>query len=454
LVTETHDRAKDDEVQRVFITAYRLFTTGEDLFSILKRRFDEMGDVLRFSNTRVSIRYSILLFLRAWLSAEGEHMHSELLSSISTFASTVSGSDTMREVAREIIDRVSKNMDVVVAPPVSPSQPSSRHRPGSPSSPVQFKAPDIALSLTVIEGERYAEISQADYVAHLRGAVSKHIESATKVNNRLVNWVKQNILCSEDVQKRATNFKLFVLVAEECRKLQNFSSMSTIVSALQSATMSSSTTSQLVLTRDSRLSKNEKQILRQLEDLLDPQGDHRTYHEALKNIKPPFVVPWLAVHLRSLKAFYDRSSAVVVVDQRPLINFSRCVRLLERIKEVQHYRAPAAADLLEKHNNHHHRRRRSSSSGDSIGGGAGAAALAWVRAELENAPSTISREKFEARVRDLAAKERRMRDTHELELRSLGFGPPVPSSRQGTGAKVRSPSARMASLESTRPGWI
>jgi hypothetical protein len=58
LVTETHDRAKDDEVQRVFITAYRLFTTGEDLFSILKRRFDEMGDVLRFSNTRVSIRYS------------------------------------------------------------------------------------------------------------------------------------------------------------------------------------------------------------------------------------------------------------------------------------------------------------------------------------------------------------------------------------------------------------
>ena len=118
----------------------------------------------------------------------------------------------MREVAREIIDLVSKivcpifpdlhelsidrvadlQMDVVVAPPVSPSQPSSGH--GSPSSPDQFKAPDIALSLTVIEGERYAEISQADYVAHLRGATSTHIESATKVNNRLVNWVKQNIL--------------------------------------------------------------------------------------------------------------------------------------------------------------------------------------------------------------------------------------------------------------------
>lgn len=58
LVTATHDRAKDVEVQRVFIAMYRLFTTGEDLFRILKSRFEELEDVLRFSHTRASIRYS------------------------------------------------------------------------------------------------------------------------------------------------------------------------------------------------------------------------------------------------------------------------------------------------------------------------------------------------------------------------------------------------------------
>jgi son of sevenless-like protein len=58
LITETHDRAKDNEVQKVFIATYRLFTTGEDLFGILRRRFDEMGDPLRFSPTRGSLRYS------------------------------------------------------------------------------------------------------------------------------------------------------------------------------------------------------------------------------------------------------------------------------------------------------------------------------------------------------------------------------------------------------------
>lgn len=87
-------------------------------------------------------------------------------------------------------------METVVAPPFSPLQPSSGHRPVSPPSLDQIKPADIALSLTLIEGERYAEITRADYVAHLRGAISKHIESATKVNNRLVNWVKNKILRS------------------------------------------------------------------------------------------------------------------------------------------------------------------------------------------------------------------------------------------------------------------
>jgi hypothetical protein len=252
--------------------------------------------------------------------------------------------------------------------------------------------------------------------------------------------------------------------------------MSTIISALQSATLASSTTSQLVLTRESRLSKSEKHILRQLEGLLEPQGDHQAYRDALKNIKPPFAVPWLgalffsfhlnpvstsnilvsAVHLRSLKTSYDRSSAVVIVDQRPLINFGRCTRLLQRIEEVQCYRAPATADLLEKHQRPRHRR-RSSSSGDSTsaGVGVGAAAVAWVKTELDNAPSNISREKFEARVRDLAVQERRMRESRELELRSLGFSVP----RQSTdtkGSSTRSPPTQMASLDGTRTrlSWI
>ena len=84
-------------------------------------------------------------------------------------------------------------MNVVVTTPTQSSQPS--YGMGSPLSPEKIKAVDIAISLSVIEGDYYSKITQADYIAHLRGApITNHIECATKLNNRLVSWVKKKIL--------------------------------------------------------------------------------------------------------------------------------------------------------------------------------------------------------------------------------------------------------------------
>lgn len=57
LTKDTHDRAKDDEFRRVFLATYPLFTTGEDLFRGLKRRFEDMGEVQSFIPSGSS-RYS------------------------------------------------------------------------------------------------------------------------------------------------------------------------------------------------------------------------------------------------------------------------------------------------------------------------------------------------------------------------------------------------------------
>ena len=95
-----------------------------------------------------------------------------------------------------MIDNLQTDVVVAYESHVSPLQPSHGHRRGLPRSPGRFKPTDIAHSLTVIEGECYAKISQADYVAHLRGTVSEHIEFARKINNRLVNWVTSKILRS------------------------------------------------------------------------------------------------------------------------------------------------------------------------------------------------------------------------------------------------------------------
>jgi hypothetical protein len=91
-------------------------------------------------------------------------------------------------------------MNVVV---VSPS-PSLQRLHGttlpSSSSLEQFEPEDIADSLAVIEGEFYSKITEADYIAHVRRKpITTHIASASKTNNRLVNWVKLHITRSGNV---------------------------------------------------------------------------------------------------------------------------------------------------------------------------------------------------------------------------------------------------------------
>jgi hypothetical protein len=129
-----------------------------------------------------------------------------------------------------------------------------------------------------------------------------------------------------------------------------------------------------------------------------------------------------------------------MINQRPLINFTRCTRLLERIDEVRRFRAPRDTDLLpspppEK------KRRRPGSSSASAAAAATNAAFAWVERELEDAPGVISREYFETRVAALAKVEREMRDNRELELRALGFDttPRNRKSPSGSHTSARSP---------------
>jgi hypothetical protein len=89
--------------------------------------------------------------------------------------------------------------------------------------------------------------------------------------------------------------------------------------------------------------------------------------------------------------------------------------------------------------------------------GTSPAALAWVRKELDNAPSVISLEQFEVLVSELAEAERQSHERHEPELRFLGFAPPTTptprhhhrTSSPGSPSSRLSPGGgRMASLDS------
>ena len=177
--------------------------------------------------------------------------------------------------------------------------------------------------------------------------------------------------------------------------------------------------------------------------------------------------PYLtAVHLRSLQTFYDRSSSTVIIDQRPLINFIRCAKLLQRIDDIRRFHpapspsppppppaGPQAGKTKDKSKSKTKTKDKDKDKRRSSG--TSPAALAWVRKELDNAPSVISLEQFEVLVSELAEAERQSHERHEPELRSLGFAPPAtPTPRHRTtspGSPKKGLSfggGRMASLDS------
>lgn len=89
---------------------------------------------------------------------------------------------------------------------------SLKHPIGRPQTPK-----DLAVALTILEGEKYESIMPCDYLAYLRGeninGYHNPVEIACIVNNHIIQWVKQSILHYDEVLPRADVIKFYIHTA-------------------------------------------------------------------------------------------------------------------------------------------------------------------------------------------------------------------------------------------------
>jgi son of sevenless-like protein len=123
--------------------------------------------------------------------------------------------------------------------------------------------------------------------------------------------------------------------------MRNFSSTVAISSALVSVSVEN-----LKATRRA-LSKKMQAKLSTLYDIIDPQSNHRGYHDALQAAatvqERDTCIPWLAVHLKELDKVV-RQPLTVLVDDEHLVNFTRYNRFMDRTKEILYYSPPDLED--------------------------------------------------------------------------------------------------------------
>ncbi|KAG8968746.1 hypothetical protein FRC03_006201 [Tulasnella sp. 419] len=192
---------------------------------------------------------------------------------------------------------------------------------------------EMARQLTIMENRLYNKIRPIEFLqrAKEQGSEDDSIKTIISTSNRLASWVADSVLKKEDPKKRALVLKNFILVADRCRYLQNFSTMAALIAGLNSPPIR-------------RLKRTWEQVntrivalLDDLEKTLDSARNFTGYRAMLSRLEPP-CVPFLGVYL-TLLTFIQDGSKDLLVKEGNLINFNKRQKAAEVIREIKRYQS-------------------------------------------------------------------------------------------------------------------
>jgi len=195
---------------------------------------------------------------------------------------------------------------------------------------------EMARQLTLIESHRYRQIKPAEclgkaWTAPHAEVNAKGIKSMIALSNDLTGWVMESILAQTDLKQRSAHIKHFINIADRCRGLNNFSTMTAIISALNSAPIH-----RMKRTWDA-VNQRTVAILDTLMRTMSSTKNFAYYRDHLHTLNPP-CVPFLGVWLTDLTFIEDGNPDRLKTDNR-LINFNKRQKTAEVIREIMIYQS-------------------------------------------------------------------------------------------------------------------
>lgn len=304
-----HDRL-DSPFNNTFLLTYRSFTTATELFEMLVKRWCIQpppglppADTQRWTDKKQKpIRFRVVNILKSWFDnfwMEGnDETALKLMQRVYTFAKeTVASTSTpgagplMTSIEQRMRGQDAANKRLVLTLN-SGSTPS----PIIPRNVKKLKFLDIdtlefARQLTIIESRLYCKIKPTECLnktwqkklAEGEPEPAPNVKGLILHSNQLTNWVAQMILTQADVKRRQIVIKHFVSIADKCRQLNNFSTLTSIISALGTAPIH-------------RLSRTWAQVnqktmatLEAMRRLMGSTKNFLEYRETLHKANPPCI---------------------------------------------------------------------------------------------------------------------------------------------------------------------
>ncbi|KAF2429771.1 guanine-nucleotide dissociation stimulator CDC25 [Tothia fuscella] len=348
-----HDRL-DSGFNGTFLLTYKSFTSANELFEMLVRRWSiQPPEGLSQEDYQVwvdkkqkLIQFRVVNILKSWFDSYWMEPNDEdskaLIQRVHTFAKDFVAT-TNTPGAAPLIQAIEQRMRGVEAPAkrlvltLNQSTPA----PILPKNMRKLKFLDIdatefARQLTIVESRLYGKIKateclnktwqrklapgEADPASNMKGFILH--------SNQLTNWVAQMILNQADVKRRVIVIKHFVGVADKCRQLNNFSTLTSIISALSTAPIH-----RLQRTWQ-QVNGKTKDTLEQMRKLMGSTRNFAEYRDTIHKANPP-CVPFLGVYLTDLTFIEDGIPGII--KKTTLINFAKRAKTAEVIRDIQQY---------------------------------------------------------------------------------------------------------------------
>ncbi|KAI6245609.1 Cell division control protein 25 [Erysiphe necator] len=348
-----HDKL-DSNFNNTFLLTYRSFTTARELFGLLVQRFQIQPpsgisqsdyEIWRDRKQR-PIRFRVVNILKSWFDNFWMEDQSEetkvLIREVYTFArdtvktTETPGSTPLMSILEQrlrgqdtIAKRLILNMNQSTPPPILPK------------NLKKFKFLDIdstefARQLTIIESRLYGKIKPTECLSKTwqKKIIESDAEPAPNIkalilhSNQLTNWIAEIILSQADLKKRVAVLKHFVYISDKCRQLNNFSTLTSIISALGTAPIH-----RLKRTWDQIPAKTIA-VLESMRKLMASTKNFGEYRESLHLANPP-CLPFFGVYLTDLTFIEDGIPSII--KKSTLINFAKRAKTAEVIRDIQQY---------------------------------------------------------------------------------------------------------------------
>ena len=303
-----HDRL-DSSFNTTFLLTYRSFTTANELFQMLVKRFSiqpppglsnqELGTWEQKKQTPIRLR--VVNVLKMWFEnywMEGtDDASMALLQSVYQFAKgTIASTKTPgAPPLMSIVEQRMKGQDTsakklvltltnTAPPPIVPKNMKKLKF-------LDVDATEFARQLTIIEAKLYGKIKPTECLNKTwskkiqtgEPELAPNVKALILHSNQLTNWVAEMILSQNDVRRRVIVIKHFVSIADKCRLLNNYSGLTAIISAFGTAPIL-----RLKRTWD-QLNQKTAAVLESMRQLMSNTKNFSDYREKLHIANPPCI---------------------------------------------------------------------------------------------------------------------------------------------------------------------